>query len=272
MPLGLVEATYRDLGYTAAGHPAQRLDLFVPANPSGKPPPLLVVIHGGGFMVGDKADEDGGRWRKAGYAVASLNYRLSREARWPAQIQDCKAAVRFLRANAARYGFDPNRFGAWGPSAGGHLVAMLGTTGQTDIFDTDDHRGVSSRVQAVADFFGPTDFLQMDAHRTSDGMVHDTPTSPESLLIGGLISQNPQKVASANPIAYLTAKAPPFLVVHGDRDPLVPHHQSELLVDALRAKRIPVTFYTVKGGGHGGFKDKKVDELTDAFFARLLKI
>jgi dipeptidyl aminopeptidase/acylaminoacyl peptidase len=126
---------------------------------------------------------------------------------------------------------------------------------------------VSSRVQAVADNYGPTDFLQMDAHRLPSGMVHSAPDSPESELIGGNLQDNPEKVRNANPITYLTRDCPPFLVIHGDSDPLVPHHQSELLVAALRSAGVPVTFYTVKGGGHGGFTDPKVEALTRTFFA-----
>jgi acetyl esterase/lipase len=130
---------------------------------------------------------------------------------------------------------------------------------------------VSSRVQAVVDFFGPTDFLQMDAHRPPNGMVHDGPDSPESELVGGAIQENPDRVARANPITYVTSEAPPFLIVHGEDDPLVPHHQSELLADALRQAGVPVTFYTVAGGGHGGFEDPRVPELTKAFLAENLR-
>ena len=131
---------------------------------------------------------------------------------------------------------------------------MLGTTGDTKEFDVGENLGVSSRVQAVVDYFGPTDFLQMDAHRLPNGMVHDPPDSPESQLVGGAIQENKDKVAKANPITYVTKNAPPFPDLPRRRDPLVPHHQSELLEAALKQAGVPVTFYTVKGGGHGGFK------------------
>jgi len=127
--------------------------------------------------------------------------------------------------------------GAYGASAGGHLAAMLGTAGDVKAFDVGANPGVSSRVQAVVDFFGPTDFLQMDAHRPSaQAMVHDTPDSPESQLVGGPIRDNPDKVARANPITYVTKDDPPFLIIHGDKDVLVPHHQSELLEAALKRR------------------------------------
>ena len=203
--------------------------------------------------------------------MASINYRLSQHAVFPGQIEDCKAAVRWLRANAAKYNLDPNRFAAWGGSAGGHLAAMLGTTGDVKAFDIGENLGGSSRVQAVVDYFGPTDFLQMDAHRVPDGQVHDTADSPESELIGGPLQENKEKAAKANPITCLTKNAPSFLICHGDTDPLVPHHQSELLESALRQAGVPVTFYTVKGAGHGGFRDPKVPELTKEFLAKYLK-
>jgi dipeptidyl aminopeptidase/acylaminoacyl peptidase len=125
-------------------------------------------------------------------------------------------------------------------------------------------------VQAVLDFFGPTDFGQMDAHRLPEGMVHDGADSPESQLVGGPIQERPAEVARANPVAYVTSEAPPFLVVHGDRDPLVPYHQSTLLVAALQAAGVPVTFYTVAGAGHGNFSDPQIPTLAREFLATSL--
>jgi acetyl esterase/lipase len=260
---------YRDLAYVASGHPRQKLDLYLPKE--GKNLPLIISVHGGAFMAGDKSHMVPLDYLALGYAVASINYRLSGDALFPAQIEDCKAAVRWLRANAARYGLDSARFGAWGASAGGNLVALLGTTGEVKALDVGAHLGVSSRVQAVVDYFGPTDFLQMDAHRVPGGQVHDGADSPESRLVGGAIQQNQDKVARANPITYVTKDAPPFLIVHGSADPLVPHHQSELLEAALKQKSVAVTLYTVEGGGHGGFTDPKVAELTGEFLARFLQ-
>ncbi|MCC6489744.1 MAG: alpha/beta hydrolase [Candidatus Hydrogenedentes bacterium] len=262
-------AFYRDLAYVTNGHERQKLDLFIPANAAN--PPLIILIHGGAFRAGSKENMRPAPFLRQGYAVASINYRLSGDALWPAQIEDCKAAVRWLRAHAQEYGYDPERFGAHGTSAGGHLVAMLGTAGATKKFDVGENLDVSSRVQAVADFFGPTDFLQMDAHRIPTGQEHDPPTSPESLLIGGSIQENKEKSASANPITYVSKESPPFLIIHGDMDPLVPWHQSQLLFDALAGAGVPVTFYTVGGGGHGGFRDPNVEALIQEFFAKRLK-
>jgi acetyl esterase/lipase len=261
-------AVYRDLSYVTDGHTLQKLDLYVPK--SRNPVPLILYVHGGGFRGGDKGEQNPIPFVSDGYAFASINYRLSQNAIFPAQIEDCKAAVRWLRSNAAKYKLDPERFGAWGTSAGGHLVAMLGTAGEIRVFDVGENPEVSSRVQAVADYFGPTDFLQMDAHRLDGGMVHNSPGSPESALIGGPLQQNQDKAARANPITYITPKAPPFFIAHGDRDPLVPHHQSVLLEAALKAAGVPVSFYTVKGGGHG-FRNATADEKRRDFFARYLK-
>lgn len=259
---------HRDLTYVANGHPRQRLDLYL--SNATAPTPLIVWIHGGAFRMGSKEDRVPLEYVAAGYAVASINYRLSQHAIFPAQIEDCKAAVRWLRAHADRFGIDPERFGAWGESAGGHLVAMLGTTGATRQFDVGAYLDQPSRVQAVADHFGPTDFLQMDSQRLPDSMVHDTPDSPESELVGGPIQQHPERVAFANPITYVTPDAPPFLIVHGDRDPLVPYHQSELLAAALCQAGVETIFYTVRGEGHGNFKDPMARELTRQFFQRWL--
>jgi acetyl esterase/lipase len=261
-------ALHRDLAYVPHGHPRQRLDLYLPERAS--PAPLIVWIHGGAWMEGCKEDDLPRDYLAQGYALASLNYRLSQHARFPAQIEDCKAAVRWLRGHAADFNLNPEHIAAWGPSAGGHLAALLGTTGEVREFEVGENLGFSSRVQAVVDYFGPTDFLQMDAYRLPDGMLHDPAESPESLLVGGPIQLNREAVARANPLTYLTEQAPPFLIVHGDRDPLVPHHQSQLLAAALEKAGVPVTFYTVRGGGHGDFSDPQVAELTHQFLARQL--
>ncbi|MFN8442608.1 MAG: alpha/beta hydrolase [Caldilineaceae bacterium] len=265
--------TLRDLAYVTNGHERQKLDLYLPD--AGNNLPLLIWVHGGAFRMGSKEGNENDpvpvHYAEQGYAVASLNYRLSQHAIWPAQIQDCKAAVRWLRAHANKYRLDSNRFAAWGPSAGGHLVAMLGVTGQVAEYEVGEHLDFSSRVQCVVDYFGPTDFLQMDTQRLPDGMIHDTPDSPESQLVGGPIQENKEKTARSNPVTYVSADAPPFLVVHGNQDPLVPYQQSVLLVNALIVAGVDVAFYTVIGAGHGRFTDPKLPGLTRAFLAKHLK-
>lgn len=242
--------TTRDIAYVQNGHERQKLDLYLPAQ--GSKWPLVVMVHGGAWRAGSKELEPAGAFVKAGFAVAAINYRLSQHAIWPAQIEDCKAAVRWLRAHAAEYGYDASRIGALGSSAGGHLVAMLGATGNVKEFEKGLNLNQSSKVQAVVDFFGPTDFLQMDAHRLPQAtLVHNAADSPESRLVGALIQENAAKVQKANPITYVTKDAPPFLIIHGDADLSVPHHQSELLEAALKKAGVPVTFVTIPGGAHG---------------------
>ena len=260
---------YRDLRYVPDGHARQKLDLYLPVG--GDRWPLVLYIHGGAFRMGSKEQGVPLELLHEGYAVASINYRLSQHARFPAQIEDAKAAVRWLRTHATEFRLRPDRFAAYGPSAGGHLAAMLGTTGDTAEFDVGAHRDQSSRVQAVVDYFGPTDFLLMDAHRLPQGMRHDPADSPESELVGGPIQENPDKVRRANPITYVTPDDPPFLIVHGDSDPLVPYHQSVLLEAALKSAGVPVTFHTVKGAGHGGFQDPAVPATTREFLAAQLE-
>lgn len=237
----------RDLAYVAGGHERQKLDLYLPER--GAKLPLIVWVHGGAWRGGSKEACPAVPFVRDGYAVASVNYRLSQHAVFPAQIEDCKAAIRWLRGHAGEYGIDPERIGVWGSSAGGHLVALLGTAGDDSQFDKGAHLNFSSRVQAVCDWFGPTDFTQMNKFESN--IDHDAAGSPESLLVGGPIQQNKDKTARANPITYVTKDDPPFLIMHGDKDPLVPVNQSELLYAALRQSGVEVTFHVVQGAGHG---------------------
>ena len=267
--------TLRDLEYGRAGGKALLLDLYLPEKTEASLP-LVIWIHGGGWAAGSKAGGPGPRLAGRGYAVASIDYRLSGEAVFPAQIEDCKAAVRWLRANAAKYNLDSRRFAAWGSSAGGHLVALLGTSGGVkDLEGSLGNAGESSRVQAVIDFFGPTDLLQMDAQAARNPDVvskikHDDPKSPESRLLGGALQENRAEAARANPIAYITRDDPPFLIMHGDRDPLVPLDQSRILYEALRAGGVEATFHIVKGGGHG-FGGPEIDRMVGDFLQRHLQ-
>ena len=261
LPQGVT--VHRDVAYVEQGHPRQVLDLYLPA--ADEPVPLVIWVHGGAWRAGDKQNCPARRFLRDGMAVASLNYRLSGHAIFPAQIRDCRAAVRWLRRRHEEFGLDPDRFGVWGSSAGGHLVALLGTAGESDAFGDADP--VSCRVQAVCDFFGPTDFLQMNRQAGADGVIdHDAADSPESLLVGQAIQDAPERVRAANPITYVGDDDPPFLIVHGDRDRLVPVQQSELLAEALQQAEVDVQFRVVEGGGHGRFNDRDVDEAVRSFF------
>jgi acetyl esterase/lipase len=265
---------HRNLAYVENGHARQRLDLYLPEK-NGAPLPLIIWVHGGGWAAGSKDGCPTLRqgFIERGYALASIGYRLSGDAIFPAQIEDCKAAIRWLRAHAKQYNINPDRFGVWGSSAGGHLVALLGTSGGVKEFDVGAYPGVSSRVQAVCDYYGPTDLLQMDAHALPEARLkHDPASSPESRLIGGAIQENKEKTTRANPIVYVSKDDPPFLIVHGDKDPVVPIHQSQLLFEALKKTGVSVHFHTIKGAGHGqGFGGREIDEMVNGFFDRCLK-
>lgn len=261
----------RDIEYVPDGHQRQKLDLYLPAQ-TNHSLPLVIWVHGGAWRGGSKNDCPARRFVARGYAVASIGYRLSQHAVFPAQVEDCKAAVRWLRAHAKEYQLDADRFGAWGSSAGGHLVALLGTTGDSKEFDHGPNLEFSSRVQAVVDFFGPTDLLRMAVQSGSNSrMNHDAPDSPESLLIGGAVQENKEKANRANPINYVSKGDPPMLLVHGDADPLVPYQQSEELYAALQQAGVEAALHIVKGGGHGTGFGPEVDRLVEQFLERQLK-
>ena len=258
-PITKAQPRYRDLAY-ADTSPTQKLDLYLPAG-SG-PFPVVLIVHGGAFLFGDKADQLSKPGTDAllehGYAVANVNYRLSGEAKAPAQIQDIKTAVRWLRAHAEQYQIDPGHIGAWGSSAGANLVALLGTANAIPALEGVElgNPDVSSQVQAVIDWFGPTDFLQMDRQLVELGFPpsNDMPDSPESQLIGAPIQTRPDLVKVINPITYVTPEAAPFLIEHGSRDDTVPYLQSKILAEALTSAAGvgQVIFALLEGARHGG--------------------
>ena len=263
----------RDIPYVDGGSAAQKLDVYFPQT-ADQPLPLIVWVHGGAWMSGDKNSCPALRFTAQGYVVASIDYRLSNEAIFPAQISDCQAAIRWLRANAAKYHIDAGHVGVWGASAGGHLVALIGTAGGQHAFPVvGANAGESDAVQAVCDWFGPTDLSKIAEQASPDSRLrHDAPDSPGPRLIGGPLQDNAEKVQAANPIHYITDKCPPFLIMHGTRDMVVPIGQSEMLEAALTKAGAPVMFQKLEGAGHGnGFDRRGVPELLLAFFDRNLK-
>lgn len=243
---------HRDLAYVEDGHERQKLDLYLPKAPGLAPLPVILWVHGGGWQNGSKANCLPLRLHfvERGYAVASLGYRLTDAAVFPAQIQDVKAAIRWLRAHAGEYHLDPARFAAWGSSAGGHLVALLGTAGDVRAFDVGAHLDRSSRVQAVVDYYGPSDFARFV--ETPGYAAHRRPDSPEAKLLGGAVVDNPAKAAAASPVTYVTQDDPPFLIVHGANDPTVPVNQSESLHALLLKTGVTSTLHVLPGAKHGG--------------------
>ena len=259
----------RDLEYCRVDGRPLLLDLYLPTG-AGRRRPAVLWVHGGGWQGGSREDAMVPLWLVGrGYAVASLDYRLSGEAVFPAQIEDCKAAVRWLRAQAVRYHLDPERIGAWGISAGGHLAALLGTTG--DVKELEGHGGhleFSSRIQAACVYCGPTDFLQMLPLRGRE--LFDLTISVMAALIGGPLEENEDKVARANPVTYVTPDDPPFLIMNGDADPLVPPGQAEVLYRALRKAGVEAALHIIEGGGHIFFSSE-TDRLVEEFFNKHLK-
>ena len=247
----------RNLPYAETENPRQTLDLVIPreSNPKKKGLPLVVWIHGGGWKNGDKGsghrpDRLPALVKTGRYAGATLAYRLSGEAKWPAQIHDCKAAIRWLRENSKKYGIDPKRIAVWGSSAGGHLVSMLGSSGGVKELEgkVGKHLDQSSRVSAVVNYYGPSALLQMDDYPSK--IVHNAPHSPESQLIGGPIQETKMKALQASPLHHVSSDDAPHLNFHGTDDPLVPFNQSEIYHDALKKAGVQSVLITSTGGGH----------------------
>ena len=232
-----LEPTKADLTYKVVQGLELKLDLYLPEKTGA---PLVVWVHGGGWQDGGKANPPAAEYLVSrGFAYASIRYRLSGEAKWPAQIEDCEDALRWLRERSAEFGYDARKVGAWGLSAGGHLVAMLGTRSKG-----------AGRADVVVDYFGPTDFLRMNDRK---GRIdHDAPGSPESKLLGAAIQTVPELVKTASPPAFVSKGSAPMLIVHGDKDPLVPIEQSGLLRDALKQAGVVHEYVVIEGGGHGG--------------------
>jgi len=257
-----IKNKFLDIAYADRSY-SQKLDIYLPAEITA-PAPVIVAIHGGAFMGGDKRDMqvlpmlEG---LKLGFAVASINYRLSSESKFPALIQDAKAAIRWLRGNAAKFGLDPKRISAWGGSAGGYIASMLSlTAGRSELEDqTLGYHNQSCDIQAAVVWFGPTNFLKMDAQLAQNGLLpppdmrHSHPNSPESLLIGAPIISVPDKVQAANPETYIGGAAPPMLFQHGRKDAVVPVQQSiefaEKLKKAYGEERI--TLEILENAEHG---------------------
>jgi acetyl esterase/lipase len=269
----------KDIPYVPDGDAAQRLDLYLPEQAGTKPLPLIVWVHGGGWKGGSKAGCPAAVMVAKGYAAASVEYRFSQKALFPAQIQDCQAAVRWLRGNARKYNLDPNHIGVWGASAGGHLVALLGTSGGKQAFaPIGGNEEQSDRVQAVCDVYGPANFSTVAQQAADDEknikniFKFNTPADPYSCLIGANLSDK-AKADAVSPVHYVSRDNPPFLILHGTKDALVPFAQSEEFAAALKAKGVPVLLQRFPGGGHGGpmFTKPAVNGLIQKFFDKYLK-
>ena len=248
-----------DVAYAGDGHPRRRLSLLLPKRPTvPEPLPMIVYIHGGGWRAGHH--RDGARVLQdlvatGRFAGASIGYRLTDEVVWPAPYEDCRRALAWIRDHARDLGIDPRRIVAFGHSAGAHLALMLAV------------REVGpNRLAGAIDFFGPTDLLAMQSQMPPEGVIeHDAPDSPESLLVGGPVQEHPEQARSASPIEFVDPSDPPLLVIHGDRDLLVPFGQSTEFVKTVREGGGSVVFLEIEGGGHGGFRNPRIPQAVRRF-------
>ena len=256
--------SWMDIDYAGDGIVGHKLDIYLPKNGQG-PFPIVVAIYGSAWFSNSSKntvfnDGLGQALLNNGFAVVTINHRSSADAKFPAQIHDVKAALRFTRANAARFSLDSNFMGITGFSSGGHLSSLAASTsGITSITVAGEmvdlegqvgkYPGSDSRVDAVVDWFGPTDFLIMDSCGSS--FSHNDAKSPESSLIGGPIQEHPLKVIQANPISYVNESCPHFLIIHGDQDPLVPLCESQKLFARLQKDKVQSELIVVPGGKHG---------------------
>ncbi len=219
------------------------MDIYIPKQPIALPVPAVVWVHGGGWRNGSKEGGRGQWLADHGFIGVSIDYRLSGEAIFPAAVEDCKCAVRFLRANAGDYGIDPEQIGAWGSSAGGHLVLMLGLADEkAGLEGNGGWAGISSKIQAVCSYFGPTDLTTI--REGGDSIA-------PRLFIGGTLEELPQAYARASPVTYISRDDPPLLLVHGSNDKTVPFAQSQKMYDLAKQAGLDIALIKVYGAGHG---------------------
>ena len=272
-------AVEMDVVYAVIDGRELKLDIAVPRILAA-PAPAVVDIQGGAWRRIQNSAEDAKFWAGYGFVGISIAHRTSDIAIYPAAIHDCKAAIRWLRANAQKYNIDPDRIGVTGFSSGGNLAALLGTSGGDAFLEgAEGTLGYSSRIQAVVDHFGPTDFMKMNEGKQVAGVIdHFAPDSPESLYLGGPLKERGDLARLANPLTYIDAGDPPTLVAHGEKDRLVPVEQSEILYEALKKAGVPTEFIRVKNADHmyrpypeGAAVSPDVDELNRMSVAWFLR-
>ena len=265
--------TEKDVTYGIAGNVSLKMDVYYPQTAAAALP-VVMYVHGGGWTGGDKIAGAGANeipeMIKRGYLVVSVNYRLAPQYKFPAMIEDVKCAVRYLRAKASDYGLNPDKIGVWGGSAGGHLVALLGTADASAGFEgSSGYLDQSSRVQAVVDFFGPAELNTMFRGHQLDVMENVFGVTDSASLV----------LKAASPVTYISRDDPPFLIIHGDKDTVVPFNQSQILYNRLIAAGVTATLIKVENAAHvfkpsGGVMSPTRAEITDAaadFFDKYLK-
>lgn len=262
MPAGV--ELIEDVEFGAGGGRTLRMHVLQPTNPRQRPMPVVMFVHGGWWRRGNRGTGIPSLvpLARKGYFCASVEYRLTDEAQWPAQIEDCKCGIRYLRAHADQWGIDPDRIGVWGRSAGGHLVAMLGSTASAeDLEGTGGWPEQSSAVQAVCDWFGMSDLTLLG---------HDDPDSHSARLVGGPVKDRVAVARNASPVAHVSPASAPHLIMHGTEDAQVPLTQSELLHEALCKADVESALRVFEGLGHEDLGEEAVAEV-HAFFDRHLR-
>jgi acetyl esterase/lipase len=241
----------RDIEYARVGDTSLKLDLYVPAN-AKSPPPVVVWVHGGAWKGGSKNNPSVLPLTERGFAVASVDYRLSTAAQFPAQVHDIKAAIRYLRAKAKDYGISPEKVAITGGSAGGHLAALVGVTnGVKELEGTiGEHLNQSSDVQAIAVFFGASNLTTILAQSTPYGFKMRSEAL--DLLLGGQPDAKHDLAKLASPVFHVDSRDPPLLWFHGDQDPQMPINQAHEMIGAYKKAGLPAQLEVVYGGGHGG--------------------
>lgn len=261
----------RDIEFAKIDDLSLKLDLYQPVGAAS--PPLIVWVHGGAWRAGSKDSMPLHELVKRGYAIASVDYRLSPVAKFPAQVHDCKAAIRFLRAKAKQYGYDASKIGIAGSSAGGHLVAEVGVTNGHPKLEgkIGNHLEQSSSVQAIVDYYGPTNFLTILKQSTPHGLSVRVPAL--QLLLGSQPEENAALAKLASPVFHVDRNDPPLLMIHGDADPQVPINQSHELHGRYKQLGLPARLEVIHGGAHGGseFYDQARINLVDQFMTAHLR-
>ena len=241
--------THKDLLFAAIGSRVLSLDLYLPADKDN--PPVIIWVHGGAWHSGSK-DDPPLDFLPFGYALASVEYRLSTEAKFPAQIKDIKAAIQWLRGHSDEYGFDADKIVVWGSSAGGHLAALVGTTNGVKEFDPDygHHNDQNTDVQGIIDYFGPTDFLTILDQSTPHGK--DVRMPAMALLFGEPVGQDSTILKLASPVFQVDTSDPPLFIAHGNQDIQVPINQTIELIKIYEKNGLEVSFEILENAGHGG--------------------
>jgi acetyl esterase/lipase len=264
------EPTHRDIEYARVGDVSLKLDLYLPKQAN---PPLIIYVHGGAWRGGSKADVPIVKLLDHGFAIASVDYRLSTQAVFPSQVHDIKAAIRFLRASSEQLHIDTQRIAIMGSSAGGHLAALVGVTnGDKELEGSvGEHLDQSSAVQCIVSLYGASNLQTILSQSTDAGLKMRVPAL--QLLLGGQPSDKPELAKLASPVAHLDKQDPPLLLIHGDADPQMPPQQSQEFAQAYETLKLPVQYITVAGGKHGGaeFYDTERMKFVVTFLKPLLQ-